>query len=109
MVHISFWNLKCLTSLLESSEEAELDCRHAVAEAQFWSSLAARPPTQPASVPLSSALFSETGVCSRLKLELWRRSHHLLRHTPKVLGFMLPWRSEESTCCEDEDQQASGV
>lgn len=31
--------------MLENSEEAELDSRHAVAESQFWSSSAARPPT----------------------------------------------------------------
>lgn len=58
MVHISFWNSYCLTSLLESSGEAELDCRLAVAESQFWSSLAARP----ASVPLSPALLRSTSV-----------------------------------------------
>lgn len=42
-------------------------------------------------------------------MEVWRRSHHLLRHTSEVLGFMLPWRSRESTCCGDEDQPASCV
>ena len=59
--------------------------------------------------PLASALSSEAAVCSWLKLELWHRSYHLLRHTPEVLGFMLPWRGGESTCHGDEGQQASGV
>lgn len=27
----------------------------------------------------------------------------------RVLGFMLPWRSRESTCCREEDLRASGV
>lgn len=64
--------------------------------------LPGRPPL-PASVPLSPSLSSEAGVHRRLRLELWRRSHHSHRHTSEVLDFMLPWRSRESTCCGDKD------
>lgn len=52
---------------------------------------------------------SETRACSWLRLELWCRLHHLLRHTPWVLNFVLPPRGRESTCCVDEEKQASGI
>lgn len=52
--------------------------------------LPGRPPP-PASVPLPtlacSLFLSETGVYSRLGMEVWRRSHHLLRHTSEGFGF----------------------
>lgn len=57
---------------------------------------------------LSPLTSSEVGECSRLRPEAWHGLHHLLRHTPQVLDFRLPWRRRESTCCGDEDLQTSG-
>ncbi|KAG7242888.1 hypothetical protein INR49_018143 [Caranx melampygus] len=106
-------NHACLVAevmeLSQNSEEAELDCRHAAAaQIQFWSSLAARPPTSECFCSLLACSILRGRSVQPAEAEALAHVASFMQTHSRGLGFTLPPEEQrEAPVVEMRDWRAS--